>query len=104
APLLIAQHLLAPCEPWKAGKPPRQASSTTNTPAQGMARIVRQEPLPLKPRSDVQPVNGKPSKTLRAIEGSGEFDLIDDPEVKKLTASGKRSKAGSSVTKAVEER
>lgn len=80
APALIAQHLLSPCEQWKAGSQPRQSSSnSTNTPATGMARIVRAEPLPLK-------------KTFRQMESSGEFQLIDDPEVKKVAASGRTRK------------
>ncbi|MEZ0229300.1 MAG: PP2C family protein-serine/threonine phosphatase, partial [Planctomycetota bacterium] len=87
APALIAQHLLSPCEPWKAGQAPRQASNVSTTPSGGMARIVRPDPLPLKPR-DEQSSNGKPHKTFRQMESSGEFDLIDDPEVRKLTGSG----------------
>ncbi len=89
APALIAQHLLSPCEPWKSGQAARAVATPSMTPSQGMARIVRQEPLPLKPRSDVQRIdNGRPHKTFRQMESSGEFDLIDDPEVKRLTGSG----------------
>lgn len=93
APALIAQHLLSPCEPWRNGQAARSATSSAATPAQGMARIVRPEPLPLKP------TNGAGTKTLRQRESSGEFQLIDDPEMKKLTASSRKGRIPSSTVK-----
>lgn len=93
APALIAQHLLSPCEPFRANAPPKKIGSQHPTPASGMARIVRSEPWPLTPSNG----RGAP-KTLRQLESSGDFHLIDDPEVKKLTGSSRtKGKASSSA-------
>ncbi len=107
APALIAQHLLAPCEPWRSGQAPRQVGSAQATPATGMTRIIRSEALPLagnggqrRSGSGANDTERTPVKTLRDRESSGDFHLIDDPEVKKLTGSSRtRAKAGSSSQK-----
>ncbi len=97
APRLIAQHLLQPCEPWKQGKQPQRV--TLGPSPRGTDRILRVEPqTPLKAQT-----NGKPARTFKELGSSGDFDLIDDPEVKKLTASSRGgAKRGSSVIKAAQ--
>ncbi len=77
APALIAQHLLSPCEPFKANATPQRVAGQ-NTPASGMQRIVRHDAPPL-------PTNGQ--RTLRQMESSGEFNLIDDSGSTRLTGS-----------------